>query len=48
MNYSIGKAVNQGKRRCCPKGIIRGTKTPYNQLFGLGLNMFTDDELADA
>ena len=27
--------------------MIRGTRAPYNQLSGLGLNMFTDDELAE-
>ena len=27
--------------------MIRGTRAPYSQLSGLGLNMFTDDELAE-
>jgi len=27
--------------------MIRGTRAPYSQLLGLGLNMFTDDELAE-
>jgi len=41
MNHGKGR---KGEER---KGMIKGTRAPYNQLSGLGLNMFTNDELAE-
>lgn len=50
MNYSIGakQLTTEEKEEMLQKDMIRGTRAPYNQLAGLGLNIFTDDELPDA